>query len=145
MFKSDMKAYVLGFAFSYTQPYNQHVWLIKKNRPVWQEGRWNGIGGKVEEGETYEEAMQREFLEEAGVKCIWHRFATLGDDKNFEIACFFSLNVFDAKTQTDEEVRSFPIDELPLETIPNVKWLVPMAKSFLDGETAKSFLILERH
>jgi mutator protein MutT len=31
-------------------------------------GRWNGFGGKVEPGETIEEATKREILEEAGMK-----------------------------------------------------------------------------
>lgn len=30
-------------------------------------GKWNGFGGHVEEGETIEQAMAREFQEEAGV------------------------------------------------------------------------------
>lgn len=31
-------------------------------------GRWNGVGGKVEAGETVEESARRETLEEIGVK-----------------------------------------------------------------------------
>src|ERR1043166_9136195 len=31
-------------------------------------GRWNGFGGKVEEGETIEEAARREIQEEAGLE-----------------------------------------------------------------------------
>lgn len=30
-------------------------------------GRWNGFGGKLEQGESIEEAAKREFLEEAGI------------------------------------------------------------------------------
>jgi len=32
------------------------------------EGKWNGFGGKVEEGETIEEATRRETKEESGVE-----------------------------------------------------------------------------
>ena len=31
------------------------------------EGKWNGFGGKVEEGEDIEEAAKREVLEECGI------------------------------------------------------------------------------
>ncbi|CAN0571511.1 unnamed protein product, partial [Ectocarpus sp. 12 AP-2014] len=31
------------------------------------EGKWNGFGGKVESGESVEEAAKRELMEEAGV------------------------------------------------------------------------------
>ena len=40
-----MKKYVLTFLF--TSDY-KNVWLIEKNRPNWQKGSLNGIGGKIE-------------------------------------------------------------------------------------------------
>ncbi len=55
--------YVLGFMFS---PDEKKVLLIWKNRPSWQAGKLNGIGGKVNPGETPLEAMEREFIEETG-------------------------------------------------------------------------------
>ncbi|MED4697427.1 NUDIX hydrolase, partial [Peribacillus frigoritolerans] len=30
--------------------------------------KWNGIGGKIEKGETIDESMEREILEETGLK-----------------------------------------------------------------------------
>ena len=33
-------------------------------------GRWNGFGGKVEKGETIEEAMRREVFEEASIDVV---------------------------------------------------------------------------
>ncbi len=44
-----MKGYVLGFAFD--EDY-EWVALIKKNRPQWQAGKLNGVGGKIEPNET---------------------------------------------------------------------------------------------
>jgi 8-oxo-dGTP pyrophosphatase MutT (NUDIX family) len=51
--------YCLGYAF-----FSNYVVLIEKNRPDWQKNKLNGIGGKVEEGETGQDAMTREWVEE---------------------------------------------------------------------------------
>jgi 8-oxo-dGTP diphosphatase len=53
--------YVVGFQFNNA---GDRVALIKKGRPEWQAGLWNGIGGGVERGESAEQAMEREFQEE---------------------------------------------------------------------------------
>jgi 8-oxo-dGTP diphosphatase len=73
-----MKKYVVGFLIS-----GSLVSLIKKNRPEWQKGKINGIGGKIEKGETPEQAMKREFYEEAGIRINkWKRFAVLNHKKH---------------------------------------------------------------
>src|SRR5436190_15473444 len=56
--------YVAGFLFTND---GRAVVLVRKNKPAWQKGRLNGVGGKVEGDETPAAAMQREFREEAGV------------------------------------------------------------------------------
>lgn len=64
--------WVVGFLVN---PRADTVVLVRKNRPEWQAGLLNGVGGKVEEadrdpGFTYDaiqNAMSREFGEEAGV------------------------------------------------------------------------------
>lgn len=53
--------FVLGFLFSED---GSRVLLVWKNRPAWQNGKLNGVGGKIEPGETPLQAMKREFLEE---------------------------------------------------------------------------------
>lgn len=55
--------YVLGFAFDDLG----RVALITKKRPHWQNGLLNGIGGKIQSGESPFKAMVREFYEETGV------------------------------------------------------------------------------
>lgn len=68
--------YVLGFLFDRE---GELVWLIKKSRgPANLIGKYNGIGGKVESGETPEEAMHREGKEEAGVDALWVRYGSMG-------------------------------------------------------------------
>lgn len=46
------------------------VLLIQKNRPEWQKGFFNGIGGKFEKNETITECTLREIDEECGLKII---------------------------------------------------------------------------
>jgi len=58
-----MKHYVMGFIFNET---GDKVLLMRKNKPEWQAGRWNGIGGKIKEDEFSLEAMRRECEEETG-------------------------------------------------------------------------------
>ena len=72
-----MKRYVVGFMFDDEV---QNVCMIIKNRPEWQCGLLNGIGGKIEDGESPLEAMVREFSEETGCNTIastWQHVATL--------------------------------------------------------------------
>lgn len=69
------QGYVLGFAFN---PASDSVLLIKKVRPDWQAGLYNGVGGKIEPDEDHSDAMQREFYEETGILTradSWKRFA----------------------------------------------------------------------
>lgn len=56
------KQYVVILLFN-----EQHdrVLLIRKNRPQWQAGKLNGLGGKVEPSETPHHAATRELKEEA--------------------------------------------------------------------------------
>ncbi len=129
-----MKSYVLGFAFDMAK---RHVALIQKNRPAWQNGLWNGIGGKIEPKELAVEAMSREFSEETGVVVpsdSWRLFLTMNSscfsDNRWTIHCYslFSDQIFDVTTKTDERVSVFPADTLPLNRVANLDWLVPMAK-----------------
>lgn len=47
--------------------------LVEKQSPEWQKGKFNLIGGKVEEGETLNNAAIREFNEETGLgQLVFH-------------------------------------------------------------------------
>ena len=65
-----MKKYVTGFLFSKDA---SHVVLIKKINPQWQNGLFNGVGGKIETNETSIAAMVREFFEETAKKHVSHK------------------------------------------------------------------------
>lgn len=109
--------------------------LIKKQRPDWQKGQWNGIGGKVEEGENPEDAMRREFREETGLDTENWRYFCRFSGEGWVVQCFraFSDNVSQVKTTTDEDVVVWAVGEIPEMHIPNLDFLIPMALT-TDGD-----------
>lgn len=130
-----MKKYVLGFAFDGN---GNNVVLIEKNRPNWQKGLWNGVGGKVEEIDINStQAMCREFKEETGVSIPtynWKHFATMRFDTDImggvaEVYCFkcFSDGIFKCKTTEEEEIKVFRVGMLPKKKIEHVQILIDLA------------------
>lgn len=123
-----MTEYSVGFAFDDCG----HVALIKKNRPKWQKGKFNGIGGHVEEGETPSECMVREFREECGLVTTseqWRHYAMLVSER-YEVAVFVArdIDLHDVKTMTDEEIVVFRTNAVPFHLcVPNLQWLIPLA------------------
>lgn len=122
-----MQHYVLGFAFDTDAP---RVALIRKNRPNWQAGKLNGVGGKVEASETALQAMRREFREETGADVSeedWSHFGVL-EGVDFLVWCFKTkLADFDAlRSETDEAVESQYLTDSTwrLESISNLPALV---------------------
>lgn len=139
-----MKEYSAGFMFDASR---SQVALIRKNRPDWQAGKLNGIGGHVERCETFREAMAREFEEETGVKHLlneWYPFAVLrGHGHVVSFFRSFSDSVFHVKTKTDEWISLYRVSELErLPIIPNVHWLIRMALS-MEHESTSLFEITE--
>lgn len=123
-----MKSYVLGFFFDAKATC---VLLIRKQRPEWQAGKLNGIGGKIEKDETPHNAMVRECQEETGLSTSakqWHAFAKiLFGASGEEVACFYTSDnlVASAHQTTDEELIHVSLGKpcgLPL--VHNVGWLV---------------------
>ncbi len=126
-----MKRYVIGFAF-----FNGKVVLIRKNRPAWQAGKLNGVGGKIEDGESGFDAMAREFYEEAGVLMRPHRWRHVLEMQWPEA----SVLVFSAfltpleaslvRTKTDEEISWHPELPVPMDTISNLHYIIPLCKEY---------------
>jgi len=83
-------------------------------------GRWNGFGGKVQEGETIEVAAHREFLEEAGIeapeliKSGVLQFSWAGKPDILEVHVFKAMQ-FEGKPRESDEMRPqwFGVDEIP--------------------------------
>lgn len=128
MNNTDRKQYVVGFYFVE----QGNVVLIRKNKPEWQAGKLNGVGGLVERNESPVDTMVREFREEAGKQTNekdWRFFAVLMLSDC--IVNFFSANgVFTGvKTVTDERIEFISLKEVinRRDIVHNLKWLVPLA------------------
>lgn len=121
--------YVLGFAF-----FHEQVVLIRKNKPDWQKGKLNGVGGKIEAYDAGAiSAMRREFEEETGVYVNldrWFHVARLTASNKFDVIVFKTeLMPQEAKlikTVTDEEIVWASINPLPDDVILNLRWLIPL-------------------
>ena len=48
--------------------HDNHRILLGMKKRGFGVGRWNGFGGKVQEGESVEQAARRELMEEAGIE-----------------------------------------------------------------------------
>jgi 8-oxo-dGTP diphosphatase len=126
--------YVVGFLFSTDRRW---VSLIQKNRPEWQAGKYNGIGGKVEPGESIHDAMEREFYEETGVTVPWNEwneFALLRGDETavYVFRAFDTKHLSHVKTTTDEPVMNILVNHLldvdePYPIVPNLPVLLRLA------------------
>ena len=137
--KTEQK-YVVGFMFDESM---SNVALIRKNKPAWQAGLLNGIGGKTENGETPAAAMVREFKEEAGWISIrpWQHFCTMSgvnnDGGTFEIEFYYVIGKpHQLTSQESEQIEVVPAADIAAgkeKTIGNLPWLVALALDFGKG------------
>lgn len=130
------KKYVLGFAFDWKR---EHIVLIHKERPEWQKGKLNGVGGKVEkEDSCIHEAMVREFFEETGVptrKDDWTHYATMSFDNDImtgsAVIYVFRMRhneIMQCSTCEDEVVEIIPISDIyNRQLMHNLHILIPLA------------------
>lgn len=91
--------YCVGFAF-----YGSDVVLIRKARPEFQKGLLNGVGGKIEFGESAVQAMVREFFEETKTQTYnsqWKYFGYLNDTHMHGV----KVHVFYAELTKDQFVH----------------------------------------
>lgn len=121
------------------------VLLVEKEKPSWQKGLLNGVGGKAEFGETPIECLKREFKEETGVDTssnwAWRAVAVeAGPDYELHaFASFVDRDVFTSfdpkqvpsKNDAGEKLHWISVVELPVyPVIGNLRWIVPMAQDW---------------
>ena len=103
-------------------------------------GRYNGFGGKVEEGETITEAARREMEEECGVTITAfelvgvHEFEFAHERGNILEVHVFRIDAFGGEPQETEEMKPewFALDAIPYDTMwPDDRYWMPL---FLAGK-----------
>ena len=114
--------YVMGLIFDTTD----RILLIKKKRPTHQVGKWNGLGGKVEDNESITAAMSREVKEESNLdipETSWTLMYSGSQPSGslFVFITYISPELMDsAKQMTDEIISVFSISELPLNCMEDI-------------------------
>jgi 8-oxo-dGTP diphosphatase len=125
----DFTAYVAGFMLDLD---TQEVALIRKNKPAWQAGKLNAIGGKIESGEAPLAAMIREFEEETAYftkEDDWRHFAALVGS---HWCCHFFVTVGHLISLESPEEEKVEIHDIALisqrqDVIENIPWLLALA------------------
>lgn len=155
----QQQRYVAGFALAPSS-----VLLVRKTHPVQLAGRWNAVGGKVDAGETDYQAIVREFKEETGLVTFesdWQQFCTLrgqyplnggaAPSVEFDVVFFYIRLTHRPKTPVANDVGeglmwwNYADAVNPDIVLPNVTWLLPMARSFAYGERAAGFVVEEQY
>lgn len=121
--------YVSGFLFNENK---NKVVLVIKNRPDFQRGKINAVGGKIEENESPIKAITREFWEETGLYFTnWEKFCEF--ERKSCILHFFRgtySNIDEVKTKTDEKIIVLDLNYIDVfDRLPNFDWVFKMALS----------------
>ena len=108
---------------------------MRRDRPAWQAGRVNALGGRLMAGESAAMAARREVREECGVDVAEWREVLAWEDAEYRMHVMSAMSdrARDARTMEDQEVFLANVNALPHNVIDNLRWLVPLA---LDTDVA---------
>lgn len=124
----------LVFVFSWDL---KKVYLLRKKRPKWQEDFLNGVGGKVEKGESFSACAIRETKEEINIDMDKRYLYDVGviEAKEFRVRIFAYRTKQKPKQMEDEELKITPVKSIPnLKVIPNLRMLIPYCQYLLQGK-----------
>ncbi len=120
------KALKIHVAAGAVVTYDGKVLLVRINKPKDKSGLWGFPGGKLEKGESLDEGMMRELLEETGIKPHLYDYRPLGIiHEKAEATCKHVYRV-----ELKQDVHHFSYD---LSEILEIRWVQ------LDMITLKEF------
>lgn len=125
---------VVGFMFNAEAT---SVLLIQKQKPAWQKNKLNGLGGKVEVGESRLDAMIREFTEEAGITFYdWDPVISLhGEDWEVQVFAAKTDLIFQFRQMEKEKLHHVMLKDLHIyNRVSNLNWLIPLCLDNNDGK-----------
>ena len=103
---------------------NGNLVLLKEATRGISRGKWNGPGGKIEEGESAEESARREVKEETGLdigRLFYHgilRFKDTEGNGIMDVHLFSTSEYSGIQKDTEEGVlRWFPVSNLPWDAM----------------------------
>lgn len=121
--------YSVGFLFDTER---KHVLLIKKEKPEWQKGCLNGIGGKNEARENPIDTMNRECFEECGLEVGWRECGVMlgknNDGSKFICYIFkaFDNIIYHYQQKESEQLAIYDVSTALKEPhIKNLEFLIP--------------------
>ena len=116
-----MKNLVVGLIFDN----KNRVLLINKERPEYLKGKLNGVGGKVEDGESDLNAIIRETKEETNLDIKDWVLYSQANLKDFKISFFYttldSEEIEKYESLTDEILELHDINNLPDNVLQDIK------------------------
>jgi len=131
-----MKEYVL----IHVRPWKTNITLlVLKEKPAWQKGRLNLVGGKVEEGESPQEAAERELQEEAGWPA--DKMTLMGEiiGNDCVVHCFLAeMNYYKQPKPRAEEIEKvawYAWEDIKddYRLMPNLRIIIPLLKMEVKG------------
>jgi 8-oxo-dGTP diphosphatase len=120
-------------AFVFAHDLNQ-VLLIEKQKPIQHKGMLNGLGGKLEKGETHIECVVREVEEEAGVHIPQSQWKAVGEMswQTWQVSMWCTvLEKGQEKATFGENLQWCAVKSLPKNCLTNLQWLVPLCVDIL--------------
>lgn len=124
--------------------------LLGMKKRGFGQGRWNGFGGKVNEGESIEDAAKRELLEESGIvadklcQLGVINFSWQGKEDILQVNIFKTIDFSGKEKESDEmNPKWFNIKDIPYDKMwPDDKYWMGL---FLENKKFKGEFLFGRN